>query len=492
MKLITFWLAIIAVGGVLPATAARADSLAEAVALAYRRNPELEGSRALTRAADEVVTQARGAYGPSLSVNVSHEYTIRRTIVDGRTPDERGSGTTVVAALSQPLFTSGRLAAGLDTAKAGRMVARANLNALSQQLILDVINAYVSLQRDIELFHVATEIHDLLRQQRDVTLARFELRDSTQPDVDQTNSRLQIAAGRVIASRAAVETSAARYRNLVGVYPEWLEPLPGLPELPPLDRLYAEAEANNPLLAAARFTEFESRATLAAARANRGPEIAAFAMAQRAPLTPSRDSDRTESVVGGVSLSMPLYSGGRLSAAVREAVQRNLADRQFAEQARRDLRESLANEWSRLQAAAEALPRLDAAVSAAERAVSGVKQQEIAGIRTLRDVLDVTNDLLAARTNAVERRAELYVRKAAVLRDAGLLTLALFSDHPAYDPDNYRPAAGSLAGLPLGPLIAPIDRLLLDRGVPPAAIDRENAEKFNWSGGKPGVLPPLP
>ncbi len=495
VKFITFLLAITAAGIVLPVTAARADTLAEAVARAYERNPELQGNRALTRAADEVVTQAQGAYGPSLSVNASHEYTVRRTTLESRSVDDRGSGTTVAATLSQPLFTSGRLAAALDAAKAGRMVARANLRALSQQLILDVISAYASLQRDIALFDVATEIHALLQQQRDVTLARFNLRDSTQPDLDQTNSRLQIAAGRVIAARAAVENSAARYRNVVGVYPERLEPLPslpGLPGLPSLDVLYARAETNNPMLAAAKFTEYQSRSAVAAARAEMGPEVTAFSTAQRAPLTPFRNSDRTESITAGVSLFMPLYSGGRLPAAVREAVQRNFADQQFVEQARRDLRESLANNWSRSQAAAEALPRFEAAVSAAERAVSGVKQQETAGIRTLRDVLDVTNDLLAARTSAAETRAELYIRKAAVLRDAGLLSIELFSDQPRYDPDSYYPAAASLAGLPLRPVIAPIDRLLLDKRVPPVPVDREDAAVFNWSNGKDAVLPPPP
>ena len=492
VKFITFLLAITAAGIVLPVTAARADTLAEAVARAYERNPELQGNRALTRAADEVVTQAQGAYGPSLSVNASHEYTVRRTTLEGRSVDDRGSATTVAATLSQPLFTSGRLAAALDAAKAGRMVARANLRALSQQLILDVISAYASLQRDIALFDVATEIHALLQQQRDVTLARFNLRDSTQPDLDQTNSRLQIAAGRVIAARAAVENSAARYRNVVGVYPERLEPLPSLPGLPSLDVLYARAETNNPMLAAAKFTEYQSRSAVAAARAEMGPEVTAFSTAQRAPLTPFRNSDRTESIAAGVSLFMPLYSGGRLPAAVREAVQRNFADQQFVEQARRDLRESLANNWSSSLAAAEALPRFEAAVSAAERAVSGVKQQETAGIRTLRDVLDVTNDLLAARTSAAETRAELYIRKAAVLRDAGLLSIELFSDQPRYDPDSYYPAAASLAGLPLRPVIAPIDRLLLDKRVPPVPVDREDAAVFNWSNGKDAVLPPPP
>lgn len=484
------WMAAITAGlGCVPA---QADSLQEAVSRAYDNNPDFAGNRALTRAADEVVTQAKGAYGPSLSVSARHEYTLRRTSLGQESVEDEGFGTSASATLSQPLFTSGRLAASLDGARAGRMIARENLRASSQQLILDVVNAYVSLQRDIALYGVAVEIYGLLQQQRDVTLSRFRLRDSTQPDVDQTSNRLQIAAGRVIAARAAVEASAARYRNLVGKYPDGLAPVPDLAVSLTIDPLYEQAETSNPALAAARFTERRSRAAVAAARAEMGPQVSAFAAAERAPLTPFQNTRRTESVIAGVGLSMPLYSGGQLSAALREAIERNAADRQFLEQARRDVRETLATDWHLLRSASEAMPRYEAAVRAAESAVEGVKRQETAGIRTLRDVLEVTNDLLTARTSEVQTRAELYVRKAAVLRDAGLLTIDLFSDRPAYDPDSYRPPAAGLAGLPLRPVLDPIDRLLLNSQVPPVRVDVENGPAFQWSGRQDAVPQPLP
>lgn len=490
------FVAIIRWAGALAATLifvpAQADSLREAVGRAYDNNPELAGNRALTRAADEVVTQAEGAYGPSLNLNATHEYTLRRTALGQESAQDKGFGTSASATLSQPLFTSGRLAAGLDGARAGRMIARENLRARSQRLILDVVTAYVSLQRDIALHGVAVEIHGLLEQQRDVTLARFRLRDSTQPDVDQTANRLQIAAGRLIAARAAVEASAARYRNLVGTYPDGLEPLPDLAMPFALGSLYEQAEANNPALAAARYTERRSRAAVAAARAETGPQVSAFAAAERAPLTPFQNTRRTESIAAGVSLSMPLYAGGRLSAAVREAIERNAADQQFVEQARRDMRETLAADWHLFQAASEALPRYEAAIRAAENAVQGVKRQETAGIRSLRDVLEVTNDLLTARTSEVQTRAELYIRKAAVLRDAGLLDIDMFTPGPAYDPDSYRPRGAGLAGLPLGRILDPVDRLLLNSRVPAVHVDVENASDFQWSGTANSVLQPMP
>lgn len=467
---------LLATGGI-----ARADTLEQALSAAYENNPSLQGGRALAGAADEGLVQARAAYGPSLNVDIRHEFTAARIRGTAFPSETDGFGTSAALTLSQPIFTSGRLAANVDAASAAKMVEREKLRTAGQQLILDVVNAYVSLQRDIELYGVAVENYDLLLQQRDVIAARFRLRDSTQPDLDQTNNRLELAAGRVIVARSTVEASAARYRNLVGSYPEALAPPPALPKLPNLEVLYGEVETHNPTLAAAKFTEARSRAVVGAGRAQMRPQVSAFASARRDPLTPYQNTRREEAVVAGVNFTMSLYTGGQQSSAVREAIARNQADQQFTEQTRRDIRENLATDWSLLQASSEAMPSYDEAVRVAERAVEGVKKQETSGIRTLRDVLDVTNDLLNARIDAAQTRAEIYLRQVAVLRDAGLLSIDMFAQVRPYDPDASRAGISAMAGLPLRPILAPFDRSVLQEKVRQAPVQRENSVHYDWS-----------
>lgn len=471
--------------------AGHAETLEDALTIAYRNNPALEGSRDLRRAAEEGVVQTRAAYGPSLSLSARHEFTAARVRGGGGPSQDQGFGTTAELALSQPLFTSGRLSAAVDAATANSLAVRAKLEEASQQTISDVVTAYVFLQRDIELYGVAVEIYQLLLKQRDQTLSRYRLRDSTAPDVDQTLNRLELAAGRVISSRADVMVSAARYRNLVGHYPDSLSPLPALPDLPMLETLYVEAEAYNPTLAASKYTETGSRAAVAAARAEMMPQIGGYASALRAPIAPYQNTYRQESVSFGVRMTMPLYTGGQMSSALRAAKDRNLADQQFVEQARRDMRERLAADWSRLQAIGESLPRFDAAVDAAERALDGVERQETAGIRTLRDVLDVTNDLLSARTAAVQARTEAYALRVAVLRDAGILGIEMFSRERPYD-SNMRPRWQSrVAGLPLRPLLEPLDRLAKNSSTSKARVQLEYSLEFDGLSGKEAPLQPV-
>ncbi|MFN7389962.1 MAG: hypothetical protein ACK5R8_10895, partial [Brevundimonas sp.] len=67
----------VAVIAVVVSTAAPAfaDTLRDAIALAYRTNPTLQGQRANQRAIDELVPQARAGLRPDVAASVSAGYT---------------------------------------------------------------------------------------------------------------------------------------------------------------------------------------------------------------------------------------------------------------------------------------------------------------------------------------------------------------------------------------------------------------------------------
>lgn len=472
----TLLLATTAASIALATAPASADTLEQAALRAYENNPTVEISRAVARANDELVTQAESAYGPTLNASASHTFTYTRTHIDV-IPDaieQDGFGTSGQLRLQQPLFTSGRLAAALDSAEASALAAREAVRDASQQMLLDVVGSYLSVRRDLALYQVASDTYELLLQQRNLTSSRLALRDATAPDVDQTANRVELAAGRLLQARSDLEVSAAAYRQLVGAYPENLAAPPTLPPLPALDELYTSAEAGNPRILTQRYVELASRAQLAGTRAAMGPQVSADVSAGRFNSSPYENTNYSEQVTAAVRVDVPLYAGGRLQSRRREAEQRNIAAQFTVEETRRDVRQSLASDWNRMRAAQMALPRYRAAVEAAQRAVDGVKRQETAGIRTLRDVLDVTNDLFVARSNAVQTEAELYFRHASVLRAAGQLTIDLFAPRAEYDPDSYDPALADLAGLPLLPLLDPLDAILLNDWADPAGVTIED------------------
>ena len=473
---------------------AQAETLEEAALKAYQNNPSVEIQRAVARANDELVTQAESAYGPQVSLSASHTYTATGTHIAAldNTIDQSGFATSGSVRMTQSLFASGRLASAVDAAEASSLAARENVRDASQQLLLDVVSAYLSVRRDLQLYDVASETYQLLLQQRNLTQSRLDLRDATAPDVDQTSNLVEVAAGRLIQARSDLEVSAAAYRELVGNFPEDLAPPVPLPPLPTLDELYVSADTTNPGLLAQRYIEASSRAQLAGTRAAFGPQVTADVNAGRFNSSPYDNESYSEQVAAAVRVEIPLYTGGRLQSRRREAEQRNIAAQFSVEQTRRDVRQSLASDWNRMRSAELALPRFNAAVAAAQRAVDGVKRQETAGIRTLRDVLEVTDDLFIARSNAVQTEADLYFRKASVLRAAGLLTIDLFAARGEYDPDSYDPALAHIAGLPLRPLVEPLDNILLNDWADPAGVEQENDPQYEDGQTLPSPLEPLP
>ncbi len=472
--------ALLATG--LSAGPASAGTLEEALAKAYVQNPDIAAVRASDRASEERVTQAEAAYGPTLRFNLTHNFTDQNVDFEEFSSSQSGWSTNVSVGLAQPLFSSGRLASTLDRAQANRMASLQRLRSAEQDLLLDVISAYVSVRRDIALYGVASENYELLRQQRDVTQARLNLRDATAPDLDQTENRLELAAGRLIQARANLESSAASYRNLVGEYPDELAAPPALPPIPGIDRLYLQAETASPEILAVGYLELASRQDVALARANLGPQVNGLASLVSSPLSQFANENRSDEIILGFALSAPLYQGGALTSRIRETIALNEASQNALEQTRRDVRQSIASNWNLLQAARESLPRFVNAAQSAQRAIEGVTQQQRSGLRTLRDVLDVTNDLLAAQTSLVLAEAEQYIRHASLLRNAGQLTIDLFSDLERYDPESYAPWEASLAGLPLKPLVMPLDDAVENDRVEQVPVVSEDDAEYEAAG----------
>ncbi|MCP9222083.1 TolC family outer membrane protein [Erythrobacter sp. LQ02-29] len=451
-----------------------AETLADALAKAYQSNPELEAQRARTRASDEVVTQAKAQFGPQITASGSYVYASERT--NGPFGGERDGAThTYDVTLDQPLFASGQLAANLNSAEAGRLASLEQLRFTEQNMIADVVIAYVAVQRDLAIYRVRTQISQLLDEQFQTTSERLRLRDVTISDLEQTDNRRQVALAQAREALAALQGSAANYRRLVGNYPTDLAPLPMPPELPGLQPLYALAEEHSPQILASRYNELASRETLALRRAERGPVISGTASAQRSPLSQFSDLSRSQAFFVGVSVRMPLYTGGALTSRVREARELNEADIFDVEQARRLVRSTIGARWAQAEAATSATPIYENSILAAQRALEGVRRQEQAGTRTSRDVLIATNDLLESRVAAIGSAANGYAATVLALAEAGLLDVAQFgADVAPYDPLAYDPALSDLAGLPLRPLVDPLDSLVLDDGRDMPGVVEEN------------------
>jgi outer membrane protein len=190
---------------------------------------------------------------------------------------------------------------------------------------------------------------------------------------------------------------------------------------------------------AALYREQAARHAIDRIRSERLPQVQLEASyAKRFDEIASIDWTETTSVTG--RLTVPLYSGGEVEARVRQAKHTHVQRLQEIEQARTEVQAQVVAAWSQLQAAKAAVESDAAAVEANRIALSGVREEERVGQRTVLDVLNAEQELLNAEVNLVTDRRNVVVASFTVLSAIGRLNAQeLGLSAVVYDPEaHYR------------------------------------------------------
>ncbi len=481
----------------LMAGSASAETLADAIALAYQSNPTLLSQRAQQRALDETYVQARSGWGPTITANgetywsrtdFGHELQSTSEISSGSTTGSSSSGVGSGSGLgggntvptgafgpgghfeynygygqitaSQPIYTGGKTAATVQAAEATVMAGRQNLRGVETTLIQNVVTAYEDVRRDQQILKIRTDNAALLRGQLAETQAKFDVGQLTRTDVAQAQAQLSSADALLATAKAQLQISRAEYTAVVGQNPGELAPEPALPGLPDtVEQAFDAAEAESPPLTQAKITEQASRAKIAEAKAANRPTVSAQAsFGAEGAMAPFgvRDFDRVMS--GQIVYSQPIFTGGLNSSLIRQAIQQNASDRISIEGARRTAVQSVAQAWNTMVGDKASVISNEQQVSAAQVAYEGLREQYRVGLSTTLDVLIQQQTLENAELALTQARHDEYVGEAALLAAMGRLEVAdLVRGVPLYDPSKSFNKVKSKGALPWEPLVAAID-----------------------------------
>jgi outer membrane protein len=483
--------------GVLAAAAAPAwsETLSDAVAMAYETNPTLQAQRATQRALDENYVQARTGWRPTLNLQAVATYdqlrVPRAASGFGNPPGirETNSGTLSLT-LTQPIWTGGRTAAAVSAANADVLQGRENLRRLEGQVLQAVIQAYEDVRRDQEGLSIRTEDTTVLQKQLDESRARFDVGEITRTDVAQSEARLAAAQALQQSAQAQLAISRANYAALVGQNPGDLAPEPSLAYLLPgsPDDAFSVAEKFNPQLRAQEFAEQASRARVAGARAERMPRLDLQATGRflGGPVDPFRQNLYSRDVTVSGVVTVPLFTGGLTSSRIRQAIERNNADRITIETQRRSVLQQISQFWNQLIAARANIGSDTEGVRAAEIAAEGTRQELSVGLRTTIDVLNADTELRSAQLSLVVARHDEYVAASNVLLAMGRLEAKdLIPTVPQYDAGrNFRRLRISLGWVPWEEPISIVDRAV---AFPPIPQTRDLPQEKPIP---PGLQPP--
>ena len=304
------FLLLAVVAGVGSPLVARAETLNEALASAYKVNPRLDAARATLRATDEEVPRAISGYRPSITGNADtsfqHTTTQPSTIANGSS-NPRGYSVQLV----QPLFRGFRVVNTVAEAEATVRVGRETLRSVEQSVLLEAVTAYTDVVRDQAIVRLRENNVTVLTRDLRATQDRFNVHEVTRTDVAQAQARRASAVSALDLAKSNLQTSRATYERVIGHPPSNLVESRPSGLVPKTLKDGTEISAReNPALVGALYREQGARHAIDRIRGEQLPSAQLEAgYHRRFDDNVGIDSQETTTVTG--RLTVPFYSGAR-------------------------------------------------------------------------------------------------------------------------------------------------------------------------------------
>jgi outer membrane protein len=361
--------------------------------------------------------------------------------------------------VSQPLFRSGRTVAEISRAKALVRVARAQLTASEQTVLLNATTAYMNVVRDSAIVTLREHNVEVLRRQRDSTQLEFKAGSLTRTDVAQAEARFAVAQSDLTTARGQLAISRADFAQSIGRPAETLEANPALPRVPDEeDAILSLALKQSPALLQAQANERAADYAVDDAWGAMGPTLSLQGQYQYSQsilnsvqgfsASGSPESVAEHALIAGAQLHVPIYQAGVEEANVRQARELHAQSKLTVVSADRQVRDAVEAAWSNLQSTLGTIESNEATQKADEIAFEGVSKEQQVGGRTVLDVLNAEQELLNAQVALVSSRRNAVVAAYQVLAaEGGLTARSLGLKVKLYDPlEHYDNDAAAFVG----------------------------------------------
>jgi outer membrane protein len=389
--------AVIGASALLPA-AAHAEDLLQTYELARSGDPQFsaaESGRLVTR---EGSVQARAALLPQISGSASQS----RSLADGE--DESNSRTLGVDA-TQMIYDH-RNFTRLRSANALSQAADFQLDSASDTLITRTSDAYFNVLVQLETLAAAEAAETALKKQFDFASKRLDVGLAPITDVHEARAQYDSARANTILARNAVEDAYQALRELTGQPVANLKGVPddfkpALPETGDVDQWVATAIENNPTLKAKELELKSAEADVGTARAGHYPTLYASGDYGDSKLWGRENGGSFSGTDGsgriGITLSVPIFSGGATQSGVRQALARRDITNDELEQTRRAIDRNTRNAYQTVVAGISEVEARRLALVSARAAYDASQVGLEVGTRTVLDVLTNQQNLFRAQ-----------------------------------------------------------------------------------------------
>jgi outer membrane protein len=322
----------------------------------------------------------------------------------------------------------------LDVAEKSAHQSDLTYQVAKQDLIVRVAQAYFALLKTKDDLVFAQAEKAAIARQLEQTKQRFSVGLTAITDVHEAQAQYDNAVTEEIRSENAIYNAEEELRVITNNYPKNINVLnterfsTSTPNPNSADEWQKAAEAKNLDLIASKVGIDIAKEGINIARAGHYPTLDlngnwGSGKTQSSVSAQGKDEDFDETPFFdnysiGVTLNVPIYSGGAIESGVRQAQSRFVLASQDLMQTHRAVVRTTRNAYNTVVATISGIKAFEQSVLSAQKALEATEAGFEVGTRTIVDVLDSTRNLYNAKRNLSSTRYA-YIQNVLLLKRAG-------------------------------------------------------------------------
>ena len=410
----------------------KAENLADVYELALKNDPLLKAAEASYRAGKENRVQGIAGLLPTLSVGGStnwNEYRVEEQLID------QYNSNSYLASLNQPIFRLDKWFQ-FERGTALSEAASAEFAYQQQETMIRVASAYFNVLNSIDSLNAARAEEKAIGRQKDLAKKRFDVGLAAITEVQETQAAYDLTVVSRIAREAQLDSAQESLTSIVGRDIKLLSPLIddfeiSLPD--PLDResWVSLGLENNFQLKAAKLQRDAAQASARSTASNHLPQVDLVGRVSKSTSKQGKFGGFIQNPLFGVEqdtrqysiqFNLPLYAGGAISSARRQAYanyDRSKEQAIFAE--RSTVRDVRSNHFGVQTQVANVTARKQALASA-ESALEATQIGYEVGTRNTVDLLDAQKRLFQAQRDYASSRYDYIISMLRLKASVGSLS----------------------------------------------------------------------
>lgn len=388
------------------------DSFADALGAALASSALLQSERAhVQETAKEQLSVARSHWLPSVSFSGDRSLHHQSEVLAGLPFAVSASGefrpTDATVSLDQPIYRGGRTLAETDEARAAVSAEQARAAGVEQSVLEQAAEAYIDVAADQELVRLRGEDADDLRRTLAQVRLQHEAGQVTQTDILQAQARVYSSIVELRTAREKLDAGGAEFERAIGYPPSSLRSPGHFIDLPrSLQSALVMAASFNPDSKTAEYDRIQAAAKIRDIDRELLPTLD-LEVAYQHQVNPSLVSplivtpNKLNDVYVRLSVSLSLFQADVYAQAAGARYGFRSATRK-EEDIALTVRAKVEAAWASLTSARDRTLELAAVVKAYQGALDGVRAEQLAGTRTVLDILNAERDLRDAKISQVD------------------------------------------------------------------------------------------